>query len=197
MTCFLVRHADNDLVGHTLAGRKPAVHLNAAGREQSARLAAKLGQFGIAKIFSSPLERAIETAEPLATRMGTKVEVREVFNELHFGDWTGRRFSELESDEMWRTWNSHRLGVRAPNGEMMIEVQTRFITEIEKLRREFGSQSIAIFSHGDPLKSVLLYYLGMPLDHFQRLDIATASFSILALEDWGAQLRGFNLRPDH
>jgi len=193
---FLIRHAENDLVGHTLAGRKPGVHLNNLGRTQAANLAEELSGLVVNRIFSSPMERAVETAEPLAALTGQQVEIREAFNELNFGNWTGRKFIDLESQELWRQWNSHRLGIRPPNGEMMLEVQTRFVTEIEALRRTFPTERIAIFSHGDPLKSVLMYYLGMPLDHFLRLDIATASFSILQLGDWGAKLQGFNLRAD-
>jgi len=136
----------------------------------------------------------VETAEPLAANLGLKIDVRPAFNELNFGDWTGRRFSELESDELWRQWNSYRIGVRPPNGEMMIEVQARFVLETGRIRSDFPNQSIAIVSHGDPLKSVLMYYMGVPLDHFQRLDIETASWSILGLDDWSAKLFGFNLK---
>src|SRR3954467_15810313 len=153
MTLFLVRHADNDLVGHTLAGRTP-VHLNATGRDQAIRLAAKLATYSITRIFSSPLERALETAEPLASRLRLKIQINDAFNELNFGGWTGHKFAELEGQELWRQWNGYRLGIRAPNGEMMIEVQTRFVTEIERLRRELPDETIAVFSHGDPLKSV-------------------------------------------
>jgi probable phosphoglycerate mutase len=137
MICYLVRHAENDLAGHTLAGRTPGTHLNARGREQATRLAEKLSTQSITRLFSSPMERARETAEPLALRLRLKIVIREAFNELNFGDWTGRKFAELESEEKWRHWNSYRLGIRAPNGEMMIEVQTRFVTEIERLRQEF------------------------------------------------------------
>jgi probable phosphoglycerate mutase len=191
---FLIRHAENDLTGHTLAGRRPGVHLNLNGQAQAERLAEKLASAGITRIFSSPMERAVETAEAVATRLRARVEIRDAFNELNFGDWTGRTFSELESIEQWKQWNSYRLGIRPPNGEMMLEVQTRFVAEIERLRRELTQECIAIFSHGDPLKSVLMYYLGLPLDRFLRLDISVASFSIMCLGDWGARLEGLNLQ---
>jgi broad specificity phosphatase PhoE len=193
---FLIRHAENDLVGHTLAGRMPGVHLNDAGRRQAARLAAKLIDSGITKICSSPMERAVETAEPLADRLGLKIEIRSGFNELNFGDWTGHKFAELEAQERWRQWNSYRLGIRPPNGEMMIEVQSRFVVEIERLRADMPETNIAIFSHGDPLKSALMYYIGAPLDHFRRFEISPAGYSILALDDWSSQLTGFNLKAD-
>jgi broad specificity phosphatase PhoE len=191
---FLIRHADNALVGQTLAGRKPGVHLNEKGRSQAARLAESLASEPIVQLCSSPMERAIQTAEPLAEKLGLKIDVRPAFNELNFGDWTGRTFSELQSDERWRRWNSYRLGIRPPDGEMMIEVQARFVFEIERLRAEFSNHTVAIVSHGDPLKSVLMYYLGVSLDHFQRFEIETASWSIICLDDWNARLLGFNLK---
>jgi len=75
----------------------------------------------------------------------------------------------------------------------MLEVQTRFVVELERLRKAFPNDCIAIFSHGDPLKSVLMYYLGMPLDHFLRLDIATASYSVLSLTDWSVRVGAINV----
>jgi broad specificity phosphatase PhoE len=191
---LLIRHAENDFVGQTLVGRRPGIHLNSAGRDQSVRLAKTLAPLGVAAIFSSPLERAIETATPLAESLKLKIQTRDSFNEIDFGDWTGRTFAELSQQEHWKQWNSYRIGNRAPGGETMLEVQTRFVTELERLRRDFSNQCLAIFSHGDPLRSVLLHYLGMPLDFYHRLQIATASSSILSLGDWAAELHGFNLQ---
>jgi len=194
-TFFLIRHGEIDLLGHTLSGRKAGVHLNAQGRNQSAALSEKVLKLGVTRIFTSPMERARETAEPLATRAGIQIEVREAFNEVDFGDWTGQTFADLELQEKWRQWNVNRPGIRPPYGEMMIEVQARFVTEIELLRQNFPSDRIAIFSHADPLRATLMHYMSMPLEHFERLEITPGSFSILALGDWGAKLQGFNLQP--
>ena len=79
---------------------------------------------------------------------------------------------------------------------MMIEAQTRFVVEVQRLRTEKPNAIFAIFSHGDPLKSVLMFFLGMPLAHYQLLDISMGSFSILSVGDWGAQLSGLNLKAD-
>jgi probable phosphoglycerate mutase len=70
-TFLLIRHAENDFVGSgRIAGRMPGVHLNVKGREQAEQLAARLAGAGIDRIFSSPLQRALETAAPLAARLG-------------------------------------------------------------------------------------------------------------------------------
>jgi broad specificity phosphatase PhoE len=192
-TFYLIRHATNDLVGNSIAGRKPGVHLSCAGREEAERLALQLAHTGITQIYTSPLERTRETAEALARKLQLPIHDSEAFKEIDFGDWTGRSFSELEPSPAWRQWNQYRSGSRVPNGEMILEVQSRMVREIERLRREFPEDSIAIVSHGDPLKSVLFYYLGMSVEMFQRLEISPASYSILVLEDWSAQVKCVNV----
>lgn len=193
---FLIRHGETEFTGQLLVGRKPGVNLNDLGRRQATLLADKLASAGITRIFTSPLERAIQTAAPLAFRLGLQIQSCEAFNELDFGDWTGRKFGELESLDTWRQWNSYRGGHRAPNGETMLEVQARFVLELQRLRRDLRDERIAVVSHGDPLRSALIYYLGMPMDNFLRLEISTASFSMLSLNDWGAEVRGLNIRVD-
>src|SRR2546430_15512484 len=109
------------MVGKTLAGRKSGVHLNKPGQEQAIRLAQKLAGAGLTNILSSPLERAIETAQPLATALGLQIQNKDAFNELDFGDWTGQTFVQLAEEQSWKTWNASRSTSRAPHGEMMIE----------------------------------------------------------------------------
>jgi len=169
------------------------VHLNQSGRAQAQQLSEALGAASIAQIFSSPLERAIETAEPLAHKLSLKIQITPGFNEVDFGDWTGLAYAELAPLEQWKRWNCFRASTRAPNGEMMVETQARFVIALKQLQEAFPEARIAIFSHADPIKAALMYYLGIPLDFLQRLEIGLASFSILTLDDWGAQVRGLNL----
>ncbi len=78
----------------------------------------------------------------------------------------------------------------------MRAAQARMVGVLEKLRREHRDSSIAVFSHGDPIRSVLCWYLAMPLDFLLRLAIVPASVSVLAIDDWGPQLKAFNLTFD-
>lgn len=191
-TFFLIRHGANDFVGKSIAGRMPGVHLNAEGRRQAGRLAEKLSREPIQKIFSSPLERAIETAKPLAERLGLQIQISEAFNEIDFGDWTGLSLDELSPLAEWRRWNSLRTGTRIPNGELILEVQTRMVKEIEQIRRENPNGSVAIFSHGDPIRSALFYFLGVSLDSFQRVEISPASISVLTIDEYSARILRLN-----
>src|SRR5687767_1544713 len=85
---LLIRHATTDTVGKRLAGRLPGVSLNEAGRAQAQQLAARLAGLPVAAIYSSPLERAVETARPLAQGLQLETAVCEAFLELDFGEWT-------------------------------------------------------------------------------------------------------------
>jgi probable phosphoglycerate mutase len=173
-------------------GRTPGVHLNETGRREADELSNRLASENIQRLFSSPLERCRETAEPLATRMRLKVDLSESLLEVNFGDWTGKTFKELESDERWRQWNSFRSGTKIPNGETLLEVQARTVGLILALHREFRDQHIALFSHGEPLRAMMIYFLGAPLDCVQRIDINPGSITILNLNDWQAQFSCIN-----
>lgn len=194
-TFFLIRHGSNDYFTHTLVGRKPGVHLNDAGRSEADRLAARLSNEGIQTIFSSPLERCRETAEPLASKIGVKVQTAGELLEVDFGDWTGKTFAELDTLEQWKQWNYFRSGGRAGNGETMIEVQSRIVGLIQRLHREHPNGRIALFSHGDPLRAALIYFLGTSLEFIRRIELSPASTSILELTDWDVKVRCMNSLP--
>jgi broad specificity phosphatase PhoE len=184
-TFYLIRHAMNDYVGKALAGWLPDVHLNVEGREQADRLGKALSGVGLTHVYSSPLDRALETARPLAQASGLSIQTSEAFTEVRTGNWTGKSFAQLDSDPSWRIYNQYRAGTRVPGGELMLETQMRMVAEIIRLRESHPRGKIAIVSHADPIRAALVFFLGMPLDFFQRIDIQPASFSVLGLEEWG------------
>jgi len=193
MTTFLlIRHGDNDYLGRALAGWTPGVHLNARGREQAERLAERLSSSGAAAVYSSPLERARETAEPIARRLGVEVRISEALGEMRIGEWTGRTFEELRQDKRWRLFNAFRGGARIPGGETMLEVQHRMAAAIEEMRCAHPEGTVIAVSHADPIRAILCHYLGMPLDLIHRLEIGTASVSVIRLGDDWAQVTRVN-----
>ena len=192
MLVFLIRHGETESLGKILAGRLPGVHLSEKGHHQASTLAGTLATAPITHIFSSPLERAFETARPLAQKLNLKIEIQDAFNELEFGDWTGRSFAELDMEQRWKQWNLSRSTSRPPGGETMLEAQQRFVSGLQKLQEEFPPARIAIFSHADPIKSAIMHFLGMSLDLFARFEISPASISALSLHEWGAQIYALN-----
>ena len=178
---LLIRHALTDSVGKRLSGRLPGVPLNAIGREQAQKLAARLTHLPLSAIYSSPLERAVETAEPVAQSHQLQPIISEDFLELNFGDWTNATFEELQGQTQFQHFNTFRSNTRIPGGEMMLEAQTRIIAGIEKLYQQHSQQTIAIVSHSDLIKAALAYYAGIHLDMFQRIEISPASVSVIQI----------------
>jgi probable phosphoglycerate mutase len=193
-TFYLIRHGSNDFFSHTLVGRTPGIHLNAAGKREAEALSSALAGENIQKILTSPMERCRETAAPLADKLQIPVEISDALIEVDFGDWTGKNFKDLDASEDWRQWNTFRSGHRAPNGESMLEIQERFVGLMMALHRDFRGQRIALFSHGEPLRAAMIYFLGAPVECIRRLDISPASVTVLQLTDWDAQFRCINMR---
>lgn len=193
MTVFyLVRHGDNDSVGHGISGRRDGIYLNGRGRAQARAVATRLADLGVTHVYSSPLERTRETAGFIATRLGLDVEIVPELNEIAFGDWTGRSFTELDSDTRWRRFNRVRSITRVPGGEMMIEVQARMVTALERLRQDWPEAKLVIVSHGDPIRLAIAYYTGIPLDLLQNIHVDLGSVSTLAVDDHGVCLHCLN-----
>src|SRR5256885_1002765 len=192
-TFYLIRHASNDyLTDKKIAGWLPAVHLNEKGRKEAERIASKLAAEPIRAIYSSPLERATQTAEPLARKLDLKVQLTEGLGEIKFGDWTDQSFKQLDQDPRWARWNSFRSGTQAPKGDLMIEAQSRIVREMLLLRDKHPNEAIALVSHGDIIKAAIAYFAGIPLDLFLRIDIAPASLSIIAVDEDGPRILRVN-----
>jgi probable phosphoglycerate mutase len=191
-TFLVIRHALNDMVDRAFAGWMPGVHLNERGRRQVERLTERLARSGLAAVVSSPLERALETATPIARRIGIDVQVSECLGEIRIGDWTNRTFAEIDNDSLWKRFNVFRGGTRAPGGELMLETQLRMVLEMERLRSIHPGKRIALVSHGDPIRAVVAHFGGMPIDMYSRLEISPASISAIRYYDWGARILTLN-----
>jgi probable phosphoglycerate mutase len=199
---LLVRHAMNDWVETgKLAGRTPDVHLNDRGKDQAQRLAERLAGHPIRAIYASPLERAQETAAPLAEKLGLPVETSAGIGEVDFGEWTGQKLEELAKTPEWRVVQGRPSAMRFPAGESIWEMQYRVVDEIERLARAHPHEMIVLVSHADVIKSALAHYLGLHLDQFQRLMIGTASLSTLVFGPMGGMVVTLNdtahLPPPH
>ena len=195
-TILLIRHGDTDWVGERLAGRLPGISLNSTGRTQAARLAINLGALPIDLICTSPLVRTRETAAALTANLDLLPRVCEEFTEVDYGEWTGRTFAEMAASPQWRAYNRNRSITRIPGGELMVEMQARMIAGLLALHHELPDGLVAVFSHGDPIRTALAHFAGIDLDHFLRLRIDPGSVSIVALHDSGPQILGLNLQGE-
>ncbi len=190
---FLIRHGENEWTERgALAGRTPSVPLNDKGKEQAQQVAERLKEQPITAVYSSPLLRCLETAEPLAAALNLSVSVEPGILEVDYGEWRGGELKELGKRPEWRLVQIYPGGFRFPGGETLREVQNRVITTLERIRTEHAGEVIAVYAHGDVLRTSMAYYLGMPLDLFQRIQISTASISLVAFHRFGPSILAMN-----
>ena len=187
---YLVRHAACRSLGPWLAGHSPDVHLDAAGEAQAKALGRRFASTPLDAVYTSPLERARETAAWIARGRGMEPRVLEEMEEIRFGEWTGRSFEELEGRADWRRFNRFRATTRAPGGETMAEVQARALRGVERVAAAHARA--VVVSHGDVIKAALCGHLGLPLDLLERLEISAGSVSRLRIEPGASRLERLN-----
>lgn len=179
---LLIRHGENVYTRKgKLAGWTPDVHLNEKGQVQAQAIVGRLTAAPIKAIYSSPLERAMETALPLAKAKQLRVHKLEDVGEVRYGEWTGKSLKSLARTKLWTVVQRYPSTMQFPGGETFRAVQARAVNAVETLARKHPKQFIAIVSHGDVIKLVLAHYLGAPVDLFQRIMINTGSISHIRL----------------
>jgi len=177
---LLVRHAVTPTTGVKLPGRAPGLHLSDDGRRQADVTARRLGQLPkLAAVYASPLERARETALPIARVRGIALRIERELAELDIGEWTGLSLKQASRKPEWAIVQRHPSGFRFPGGESFPEMQTRMTAALARLVARHPGEVIAAVSHADPIKAAVAHALGTPLDLFQRIVIAPASISAI------------------
>lgn len=179
-TVLLVRHGTTPSTGKVLPGRAPGLHLSEEGQRQAAAVAERLATLPrIDALYSSPLERARETAAPLARALGRRVTIERGLLECDFGDWTGAELKALMKLPEWTTVQRYPSGFRFPGGESFAEMQTRIVGAVQRLCERHPGGVVAAFSHADPIKAAVAHAMGTHLDLFQRIVISTCSVTAI------------------
>jgi probable phosphoglycerate mutase len=190
-TVYLVRHGHHALVGSLLCGRMNGVGLDDLGCMQISDCAERMILTPTA-VQSSPQRRAQQSASIIAACFGLPVEIVPAVDEIDFGDWTGRLFSELDDDPAWQRWNSRRGSSRPPNGESMGELQSRIVRHLDAIRDDASDGAIVVVSHAEPIRAALLHYANIALDDFLAIAVNPASISTLCFDRAGAHISGIN-----
>ncbi len=177
---LLIRHGLNDWVGKRLVGRTPGIHLNETGKQQAQLVCSTLENLHFSAIYSSPLERAMETAQPLALKLSIPIQIEENLQEIDFGSWQGKTNKQMRRLKLWQTVQEFPEKMRFPKGESFLEAQQRLVKCIEAIHAKHAENDlVACFSHSDSIRLIVSHYLGIPLSAFQRVAIDTASISVL------------------
>jgi probable phosphoglycerate mutase len=178
-----------------LAGRFPGHALDEQGYREAGLVARALASRPVRSVISSPIERAQQTAAPIAAAADVQLVLESDLTEVDFGAWTGIRFADLYDVPEWRRFNSFRSTIAPPGGETMLDVQKRVLAVVLRLRAAWPDAELVLVSHGDIIKAALAHFLGTPLDLFRRIEIAPASRSIIALGDDWVRIDAVNLPP--
>ena len=183
---LLVRHGENNWVKeHRLAGWTPGVHLNEQGHAQAKGLAERLAHLPIKAIYSSPLARCWETAEYVAQSHQLPIIESAELGEVRYGLWEGAQIKTLSEKKEWHAVQFFPSRLQFPEGENLRQVQQRAVDQLEKLTLSHADEMIVVVSHADVIKLVLAHYLGVHIDLFQRIGLAPASVSVIALHPSG------------
>ncbi|HMB23903.1 MAG TPA: histidine phosphatase family protein [Anaerolineales bacterium] len=195
---LLIRHGENDFVKTgKLPGTSPGIHLNERGQKQAAALGEALKDVPIKAIYSSPLERAMETATPIAQARKLQIIPEPDLKDTNVGSWQGKSLKVLRLTKAWSIVQNAPSRFRFPDGESFVESQVRYVGVLERILKTHNKPHdiIAVVFHADPIKLAVSHFLGLPLDHFQRLSCDTASLTALYVSEAGANLLKLNQRP--
>lgn len=183
---LMVRHGQTPTTGKILPGRAAGLHLAEAGVAQAHRVAERIAELPkIDAIYASPLERARETAAPIAKALKQRVKIDKGLLECDFGDWTGAELSKLMKLPEWSTVQKAPSTFRFPNGESFTEMQTRMVSALDRIRAAHPGGTVVCVSHADPIKAAVAHAMGTHIDLFQRIVIGTCSVSAVAYTGLG------------
>jgi probable phosphomutase (TIGR03848 family) len=178
---LLVRHGQTPTTGRVLPGRAPGLHLADRGREEARDVAAQVARLPrLAAVYSSPLERAQETALPIAEACHLEVTPEPGLLECDFGEWTGAALKELRRRPEWKAVQRYPSGFRFPGGESFTEMQGRVTATLGRLVATHPGRTVVAVSHADPIRAAVAHALGTHLDLFQRIVVSPASVTAIA-----------------
>ena len=192
-TVLLVRHGQTPSTGKILPGRAPGLHLADTGVAQARKAAERIGELKqVDALYTSPLERARETAAPIAKARGLRPHVERGLLECDFGEWTGAELRKLMKKPEWQTVQRAPSSFRFPGGESFSEMQHRIVSTLDRLRAAHPGGTIVCVSHADPIKAAVANALGTHLDLFQRIVISTCAVSVIAWSPGGPAVLAVN-----
>ncbi|OMH24972.1 phosphoglycerate mutase [Tersicoccus phoenicis] len=180
---ILVRHGATPTTDRLLPGRAPGLGLSDLGREQAERVAERLTARTIDALYSSPLQRTRETAQPTADCTGLPVVEDAGLIECDVGEWTGRALADLAKLPEWRTVQAEPDAFTFPGGESFVAMQERMVAALARVKEAHLGGTAVCFSHADPIRVALADALGTPLNRFQRISVDPCSVSVISYQD--------------
>ena len=160
---YLVRHGYSKANELDIFLGQKNVDLTEKGRIQAEKVSEYLKNYDITKIYSSDLDRAVQTATPLSKLKNIPINTRENVREIEAGEWDYLTFKEISEKypNDWILWGVDICNSYCVGGETFSEVQERAYSEMVKIAKECDGKAIAVFSHGTTIKSFICKVLGV------------------------------------
>lgn len=195
MLIFLMRHGETDWNDEKrVMGQRP-VPLSEHGREQVKLLASALKGEGIITIYTSAVARAKETASILAWEWMAEVIEEPRLNESPFEKWVGKTHEDLRHDPDFKLYHTAPTRSRFSADEGMADIQRRALAAVARIVDDAKAEKVALVSHRDVIKPILVHYLGIDLDAMHGLSVSTASATLLDLRGGRVRFRYVNFAP--
>jgi broad specificity phosphatase PhoE len=171
------------------------IPLNHAGERQARELARLLGGAKIARVYSSPVLRALQTAQVLGETLQAAVVPAQGLSEIGVGAWLNRFWRDLAEDPAKRDWYTRPDEARPEGGETLCEVQRRAVSVVQEVVPTLREGHCAFVSHADVIRTIVAHYLQLDLAALRNIKIDHASATALEIAPQGNQLLFLNYRP--
>jgi probable phosphomutase (TIGR03848 family) len=197
-TVLLVRHGATPTTGKVLPGRAGGLHLSPAGRAQAERVASQIAALDPrpVAVYTSPLERARQTAAPIARALGVRARTERGLVDLDIGEWTGMSLKRAARRHEWDAVQRWPAGFTFPGGESFAGLLARATDAVGRLVGAHPGETVVAVSHADPIRALVATAAGVPLDLFQRLMVSTCSVSAIRYAPNGPRVICVNASAD-
>ena len=182
---ILIRHGETDWNTKQIFRGRKDISLNEVGLAQAKAVGASLKDVQIDVVYSSPLDRALETAKILADSRSLEIELEEGFIDIDFGKWQGVSHEKVKEkyEDLYEMWLKNPQMVTFPEGENLKDVRTRSMEALEKVIRKHPGKTLAIVSHRVLNKVLLCSILGLELSHFWYIKQDTCAINRFEYKD--------------
>lgn len=183
-TLVLVRHGTTAATGVRLGGRTEA-GLDERGVAQAKAAGERIADLPVKAVYASPLPRTWQTAEHVAAPFGLDVRAADGLLEVDYGRWTDRTLAQVARTKQWPVVQATPSLMAFPDGETIRDAQARAVTAVEGIVARHRRSVVVAVSHADVIKALVAFYVGQPLDMFQRLHVNPGSVTMLELSPGG------------
>lgn len=168
---ILVRHGQTGWNREERFRGRVDIGLDETGLKQAKAVAERLSGCGAVAIYTSPLMRAVSTAEAIGGRLGLEVTPLEAITDMDFGEWQGRPVAEVreQEGELFNQWALNPESFRVPGGETLGEVRDRAAAAVDELAVQHGDDTVVLVSHRVVCKVLLCHLLGLDNSHFWQI----------------------------